>query len=78
MEDIMKIVKLQDESGLLVQGISETIKHEAKKRKEGFLGMLLETLAASLLGSALTGIGVIRAGEGTITAEEKSYRQPIF
>ena len=34
MEDIMKIVKLQDESGLLVQGISETIKHEAKEQKE--------------------------------------------
>ena len=77
MEDIIKIVKLLDESGLLVQGISETIKHEAKEQKEGFLRMLLETLAASLLGSALTGRGVIRAGEGKITAEEKSFRQPI-
>ena len=77
MEDIMKIVKLLDASGLLVQGISETIKHEAKEQKEGFLRMLLETLAASLLGSALTGRGVISAGEGTITAEEKSYCQPI-
>ena len=28
--------------------------------------MLLGTLAASLLGSALTGRGVIRAGEGVI------------
>ena len=32
--------------------------------------MLLRTLAASLLGSALTGTGVIRAGEGTIRAAE--------
>ena len=77
MEDITKIVKLLDESGLLVQGISETIKHEAKEQKEGSLRMLLETLATSLLGSALAGRGVIRAGEGTITAEEISYRQPI-
>ena len=30
--------------------------------------MLLGILAASLLGSALTGKGVIRAGEGTIRA----------
>ena len=30
--------------------------------------MLLGTLGASLLGSALTGRGVIRAGEGTIRA----------
>ena len=32
--------------------------------------MLLGTLASSLLGSALTGRGVIRAGEGTIRAGE--------
>ena len=70
MEDIMKIVKLLEESGLLIKGISETIKNEAKKQKGGFLLMLLRTLAASLLGSELTGRGVIRAGEGTIRAGE--------
>ena len=32
--------------------------------------MLLGTLAAALLGSALTGRGVIRTGEGTIRAGE--------
>ena len=32
--------------------------------------MLLGTLAASLLGSALAAKGVIRAGEGTIRAGE--------
>ena len=32
--------------------------------------MLLETLAGSMLGSALTGRGLIRTGEGTITAGE--------
>ena len=30
MEDIMKIVKLLEESGLLIKEISETIKNEAK------------------------------------------------
>ena len=30
MKDIMKIVKSHDESGLLIQGISESIKNEAK------------------------------------------------
>ena len=30
--------------------------------------MLLETLASSVLGSALTGRGVTRVGEGTIRA----------
>ena len=32
--------------------------------------MLLGTLAASLLGSMLTGKGVIRAGEGVMQAEK--------
>ena len=36
MEDIMKIVKSLEESGLLVKGISETFKNEAKQQKGGF------------------------------------------
>ena len=53
MEDIMKIVKSLEESGLLIKGISKTIKNEAKEQKGGFLQMLLGTLAVSMLGSAL-------------------------
>ena len=70
MEDIMKIVKSLEESGLLIKGINETIKNEAKEQKGGFLPMLLGTLAASMLGSALTGRGVIRAGKDAIRAGE--------
>ena len=70
MEDIMKIVKSLVESGLLIKGISETSKNERKEQKGEFLPMLLGTLAASMLGSALTGKGVIRASEGTIRAGE--------
>ena len=70
MEDIMKVVKSLEESGLLVKAISETIKNETKEQKGGFLPMLLGTLAASVLGSVLTRRGVIRAGEGTIRAGE--------
>ena len=70
VEDIMKIVKSLEESGLLIKGISETIKNEGKQQKGGFLPMLFGTLAASMLGSALTGKEVIRAGEGTIRAGE--------
>ena len=54
MGDIMKIVKLLEESGLLMQGISETVKNETKEQKGGFLLMLLGILAPSLLGSAVT------------------------
>ena len=63
MEDTIKIVKSLEEWRLLIKWISETIKNEAKERKVGFLPMLLGTLAASILGSVLTGRAVIRAGE---------------
>ena len=64
MEDMMKIVNLLEQSGLLVKGISETIKNETKEQKGRFLPILLGTSVASLLGNALKGKGVIRAGEG--------------
>ena len=38
------------------------------EQKGGFLGMLLGTLVASLLGHLLTGKGKIRAGEDTARA----------
>ena len=70
MNDIMKIIKSLEEYGLLIKGVSETIKNEAKEQKGGFLGMLLGTLGASLLGNLLTGKGIFRAGEGAIRADQ--------
>ena len=49
MDDILKIVKSLENSGVLLKGVSETIQHEAKEQKRGFLSMLLGTLGASLL-----------------------------
>ena len=64
----MKVVKSLEESGLLIKGVSETIKNETKEQEEGFLGMLLGTLGASLLGNLLAGKSTVREGEGTIRA----------
>ena len=47
---------------------TETNKNKAKEQKGGFLPKLLGTLAASILGNALSGIRVIRAGQGVIRA----------
>ena len=66
MKDIFEIVESPEDSGLLPEGVSETIQNEAKKQKVGFLSMLLGTLGASLLGNILAGKGVIRAGDGAI------------
>ena len=72
MDDIIKIVKSLEDSGVLLKGVSETIQNEAKEQKGGFLSMLLGTLGASLLGDilskGLSGKEVIRAGEGAIRA----------
>ena len=65
MQDLLKIVKPLEDSGLLLDGITETVKNEVKEKKHGFLSMLLGTLGASLL---ISGRGVIKAGEGTIRA----------
>ena len=68
VNDVMKIVKYLEESGLLIKGVSEAIQNEAKKQIGGLLSILLGTLGASLLGNLLAGKGTVRAGEGTIRA----------
>ena len=78
MEDLLKIVKSLEDSDILLDGITETVKNEVKEQKDGFLSMVLGSLGASLLGDLLTkhlsGRGVIRAGEGTIRAGEGTVR----
>ena len=72
MDDILEIVKSLEDSNVLLKGVGETIQHEAKEQRGGFLSMLLGTLGASLLGDIVSkgfsSKGVIRAGEGTSRA----------
>ena len=81
MDDLIKIVKSLEDSGLLLKGVTESVQNEVKEQKGGFLSMLLGTLGASLLGNLLTGKGVNeigkginRAGEGIIRAGEGIIR----
>ena len=63
MNDIMKIIKALENSGILQKG--------------GFLSMLLGTLGASLLGNLLTGgKGIMRAGDGIVLAGSGSKKKP--
>ena len=57
INDIIKIVKSLEDSGLLLK-VTETVQNEVKEHKGGFLSMLLGTLGASLLGNFLTGKGI--------------------
>ena len=72
-EDIIKIVRSLEDSGVLLKGVTETVQNEVKEQKRGFVSMLLGTLDASVLGNLLTGKGAIatsqrqgiyRAGKG--------------
>ena len=76
MNDIMKIIKALEISGILLKGVSKAIKNETKEQKGGFLSMLLGTLGASLLGNLLTGgKGIMRAGDGIVRAGSGSKKK---
>ena len=70
MCDIVKIIKSLEDLAILIDGVTETVKHKIKKKQEGgFLGALLAPLTASLMqplfSSVVKGISarrVTRAG----------------
>ena len=71
MNDIIKIIKLLEDLGALIDGVTETVKDEIKKQEGGFLGALLAPLAASLVQPVISSVvkgtsgrGVRRAGRG--------------
>ena len=64
MNDVIKIVQALEDSDILLKRVTKTIINETKEQKEGFLGMLLETLGTSLLRNLLGGKGFVRAGSG--------------
>ena len=79
MNDIMKIIEALENSRILLKEVSKTIENETKEQRGGFLGMLLGTLGASLLGNLLTGgKGIMRAGDGIVRAGSGSKKNPKF
>ena len=74
MQDIIKLIKELENSDILLKGVSKTIENEIKEQRRGFLGMLLGTLGASLLGNLLTRKGIKRAGDGIVRAGEGSKK----
>ena len=71
INDIIKIIKSLEDLNVLIDGITETVKHEIKKQEGRFLPTLLAVLAASLVEpvissvvKAISGRRVRRAGKG--------------
>ena len=79
IDDIMKIIQVLEDPGILLKGVTKTIKNETKEQKGGFLSMLLGTLGASLLGNLLSGgKGFLRAGEGFLRAGEVTKKKSLM
>ena len=57
MNGIMKIFQALEDSNILLNGVTKTIKNETKKTKGGFL-----IIGASLLGNLLAGKEIVRDG----------------
>ena len=73
INDIIKMIKSLEDSGVLIDKVTETVKDEIKKREAGFFWALLALLVASLqqpvISSVVKGIsgrGVRRAGRECI------------
>ena len=71
MNDIIKIIKSIEDSGVLIDGVAETVKHKIKKQKGRFLGTFPAPLAASLVQpviflvvKGISGRGIRWAGRG--------------
>ena len=56
MNDIIQIITTLVNSDVLIDGVTETVKHEIKKQEGGFFGALLAPLAASLVHTVISSV----------------------
>ena len=64
MNDIIKIIKSLQDSGALIDGATEIVKHEVKKQEGRFLEALLALLAASLVQPVISSVVKGISGRG--------------
>ena len=79
INDIIRIIKPLEDSGVLIDCVTETVKHQVKKEGE-FLGAVLALLITSLvqlviysLVKGITGTRVLRAGTGYYNYMNKNF-----
>ena len=61
---IIKIINSLEDSGVLVDGITETVKDQIKQQEGRFPGALLAPLATSLLQPAISSVVKVLSGRG--------------
>ena len=75
LNDIIKIVKSHEDSGLLRKGISEIVKKEIKEEKGEFLDMLAAKVGASFLSNVVENVFW---GKVVISARKEQVRKLIL
>ena len=58
LKDFLKVVKLLENNGILLEEITKTVKNEVKEEKGGFLSILLSAHGSFLVTSMVTGKGI--------------------
>ena len=64
MNDIIKIIQSLEDSVVLIDGITETIKDEIKKQEDGFVGTLLTPLVTLLMQQEVSSVVKVINGRG--------------
>ena len=77
MNGIIKIIKSLEDTGMLLDGVTDTVKHEIKQQEGRFLGALLAPLAASLVQPIISSVVKDISGRG-IRGGERGYIDKIF
>ena len=71
MNDIIKIIKSIEDSNILVDVITKTVKTETKNKKDGFIpALLVIPLAATLVQTVTSSVVKGISGRGTRKPEE--------
>ena len=70
---IIKIIESLEDSNALILCITETVKHEIKKREGGFLPALLAPLAASLVQLVISSVVKSISGRGVRRGRKRIY-----
>ena len=69
VDNVIRIINSQENSAILIDGITETVRHQIKNQEGGFVAVLLAPMATSLIAlvtssivGGIFGKGVTRAG----------------
>ena len=70
VNDIIKVIKSLEASRALINGVTETVKHEIRKQEGGFIGALLASLAAWRVQPVISSLVKGMSGRGVRSAEK--------